>query len=351
MSRRAAGIALLSVLLIVAVATALAYRVATRHALSLAHTRQTLEGSLARQYAFGGEEYARQLLYEDWEDEDRRSKDTFLEAWAGIVPEEKDTAPWGRVGQAEHEPSASRTRAPVGRSQAFVFEVDSGNLAIRIDDLSARFNLNAVAGPDGAQNLARLKRLLTGLGIDPNAADVWRDWIDADQDVQGFGAEDADALLREPPRRTSNQRAIDASEFAVATRLDAAQFALLRLHVAALPMNALRVNVNTATAAVLSALAPNFESIEAQSLLEGERDFDDVESVVATYATLGESVAVLAVGSEFFRVQVRAEIADSRAELTSMIHRNSNSGALTVLARSFGSRFESEPRPDSDSDA
>lgn len=354
MNRRAQGIALISVLLMVAVATAVAYQVATRHALSLAQSRQLLDGSQARQYALGGEEYARQLLFQDW-DQEGPAKDTLQETWAGVVPEEDDEPPWGRAKQSQAEAAGDEAVAATelpesmeagGAAGAFAFDIDDGgSLELRIDDLSARFNLNAVAGNSGAENLARLKRLLTGLGLDPNMADAWRDWVDDDQNVQGFGAEDADALLRDVPSRASNQRAIHATEFLAATGLPAEQFMVLSPHIVALPVDEQRVNVNTASAAVLEALSANFDAAEAQSLANGERDFGDVESVVAEHATLGESVGVLAVSSDFFRVQVRAEIGDSRAELTSLLHRDYASGAITVLMRSFGNRFESADSP------
>ena len=349
LGKESSGIALISVLLMVAVATSIAYQVALRHGLTLAQSHQLLDGSQARQYALGGEEYARQLLYQDWEEDDS-PKDTLLETWAGVVPEEEDKPPWGRAKQPEDEDTGYGGASAPGASEqtdsrAFAFDIDGGGLQLRIDDLSGRFNLNAVAGSDGAENLARLKRLLTELGLDPNMADGWRDWVDDDKDVQGFGAEDADALLRDVPSRASNQRAVHSSEFLAATGLPAEQFMLLSPHVAALPLNEQRINVNTASAVVLTALAANFESTEALSLAHGERDYGDVESVVAAHATLGESVGVLAVSSDFFRVQVRAEIGDSRAELTSVLHRDYASGAITVLMRSFGNRFESADSP------
>ena len=68
MKRRSTGVALLSVLLIVSVATTLAHHMMSRHTLSVAYTGVALNGSQARQYALGGEEYARQLLYTDWEE-------------------------------------------------------------------------------------------------------------------------------------------------------------------------------------------------------------------------------------------------------------------------------------------
>lgn len=304
------GVALVSVLLIVAVTTALAYEIANRHAFTVSVSRQALSSSQAREYALGGEQYARQLLYADWEDERTRSKDTLLEDWSTMTE---------------------------------AFDVEDGGIEMRIEDLSSRFNLNSVLGAEGAQNAARLKRLFTRLELDPNYVDAWVDWIDADQEVQPYGAEDADYLLREPPHRAANQRAVDISELRLAVPFESRdEYARLGANVTVLPTERLAVNINTVTEAVLASLAPNFPAANAQLLVEQVRDYDDVEGVIASHAPLGESAAVLRVGSEYFEVQVRAHVGDTRSELTSILHRNHESGEITLLSRNFGRRVESQ---------
>ena len=186
------GVALVSVLLIVVIVTVLAFEIADRHAFSVAISRQTLDGSQARHYALGGELYARLLLQEDWLDENTRIKDTLEDIWA--MPEES-------------------------------FEVEDGSIEMRIVDLNSRFNLNAVIGGQAAPNVRHFNRLLTHLGFDPAVADAWRDWIDADEDVTGAGAEDADYLLHEPPRVAANQPARHVSEFLVPVPLEPEEFA------------------------------------------------------------------------------------------------------------------------------
>lgn len=304
------GVALVSVLLIVAVTTALAYEIANRHAFGVAVSRQVLAASQAREYALGGEQFARQMLYADWEDENTRSKDTLLEDWSLMTQE---------------------------------FEVDGGDIEMRIEDLSSRFNLNSVLGAEGPQNAARLKRLFTRLELDPNYVDAWVDWIDADQQVQPYGAEDADYLLREPPHRAANQRAVDMSELRLAVPFESREeYARLVPHVTVLPTDRLAININTVTEAVLASLAPNFPRADAQLLVEQERDYDDMEGVIARYAPLGESAGALRVGSQFFEVQVRARLGETRSELTSMLHRNPENGELTLVSRNFGRRVASQ---------
>ena len=303
----ARGLALVSVLLIVAVTAALAYEIANRHAFGVAVSRHTLAASQAREYALGGEQYARQLLHEDWEDETARDKDTLLEHWSTTEP----------------------------------FDVDDGSIELRIVDLSSRFNLNSVVGSNGAQNAERLKRLFEYSELDPTTVDAWVDWVDADDEVQPYGAEDSDHLLRDPPYRTANQSAADASEIRLALLFESNdEYARVKPHVTVLPFGELAINVNTVTDVVLASMAPNFAVADAQLFADQVRDFDKIEDVIATYAPLGASAGVLKVGSSFFRVQVRAVVGDTRWELTSVLHRSPEDGELTLLSRSFGERFE-----------
>ena len=363
--QKSRGVALISVLLIVALATTLAHQMAARHSLSIAQSRLSISASQARQYALGGEEYARQILYADWLEEETRDTDTLLEPWAlGTGTNAKDEVEERRrsADQRERELEERNERqlprdtededaalpGTKPTTATHKFEIDDGTLAIRIEDLSSRFNVNAVVGSEGAANFARFQRLLDQLSMDSNIADAWRDWIDDDQNVEGLGAEDADHLLRETPLRTADQSAIHVSEMLVATSISAEDFDLLKPHIAALPVDTLRVNINTASATLLQALAPNINATDMQLLVAAPREFEDVESLIAEQAELGESVAVLTVTTEFFRIQVRAEIEDAGAALTSIVHRDPSTGALTLLSRNFGEVWDGTDQPPSD---
>ena len=300
------GVALVSVLLIVAVVSALAYHLMTHHALTLAASRQLFEQAQLREYALGGEIFARQMLYEDWEQESSRTIDTFLEKWS----------------------------KPFNPPQ-----IEDGEVEVRVTDLAGRFNLNSVVGGGGLENHARLKRLYRALNIDSSLADRWLDWIDDDSEVTGLGLEDGDYLLYDVPYRTANQPAAHLSEVALAAGLSREEFARFRSHVTVLPPLRLGVNVNTATSSVLESLGPNFGPSEAQSLVQSEREYEDIESFTADYAALGDSAGVLAVRSDYFEISVRVERFESRVVLTTVVYRDPSSGQLSVLSRDFGQKF------------
>ena len=300
------GVALVSVLLIVAVVSALAYHLMMHHSLTLAASRQLFEQAQLREYALGGEIFARQMLYEDWEQESSRTIDTFLEKWS----------------------------KPFNPPQ-----IEDGKVEVRVTDLAGRFNLNSVVGGGGLENHSRLKRLYRALNIDPSLADRWLDWIDDDTEVTGLGLEDGDYLLYDVPYRTANQPAAHLSEVALAAGLSREEFARFRSHVTVLPPLRLGVNVNTPTSSVLESLGPNFGPSEAQSLVQSEREYEDIESFTADYAALGDSAGVLAVRSDYFEISVRVERFESRVVLTTVVYRDPSSGQLSVLSRDFGQKF------------
>ena len=173
------GVVLLSVLLIVALLAAVAYQLLARHSLTVAQARYSFNGDQSLAYALGAETLARQVLYEDWS-QSGPGVDNLLETWAQPL-------------------------AP--------FEIENGLIEVQVRDMHSCFNLNSLAGSEGQRNLARLKTLLRNNNVPDTLADAWHDWVDADNSISGFGAEDGEYLLLKQAYRTANQRAGHVSEF------------------------------------------------------------------------------------------------------------------------------------------
>jgi general secretion pathway protein K len=305
---RQRGVALISVLLIVALVGALVYHLITQHALAIARTQQTTGISQSLQYVLGAEAFARQILAEKLELPDGRTADHLGEAWAQPL-------------------------AP--------FEVEGGHLELDIVDLQASFNLNALAGSDVTAQHARLQQLLNALNVDVRIADLWRDWIDSDDTVTGLGAEDGDYLLQEPPYRTANRPAGSATELRALLAVEQEDIGVLLPHVVALPTTALRVNVNTATAATLAALSPQLTLERAEAIADMPRQYTDIVSAVAEFPELTPAQGVLSVTSAFFRINAMAEIDGVRVELVSIVHRDPEDGSIRLISRDFGRRYVS----------
>jgi type II secretory pathway component PulK len=66
-----------------------------------------------------------------------------------------------------------------------------------------------------------------------------------------------------------------------------------------------------------------------------------VSEVTNEYPELVNAVDALAVSSEYFEVQVRAQVGETRVELASVVQRNPTDGTLTLIMRDFGKDFRS----------
>ena len=105
------GVVLLSVLLIVALLSAVAYQLLARHSLTVAQARYSFSGDQSLAYALGAETLARQVLFEDWS-QSGPGVDNLLETWAQPL-------------------------AP--------FEIENGLLEVQVRDMHSCFNLNSLA--------------------------------------------------------------------------------------------------------------------------------------------------------------------------------------------------------------
>src|SRR6185436_10907572 len=81
-ARNQRGVALISILLVVALVTALMYHMMTQQSFVVAQTRQVIRADQSLAYALGAEAYARQILFDDWNRPESRLLDTLSEPWA-----------------------------------------------------------------------------------------------------------------------------------------------------------------------------------------------------------------------------------------------------------------------------
>src|SRR5690606_38549544 len=127
------------------------------------------------------------------------------------------------------------------------------------------------AGQEWQQNLERLKTLMRNRGVPEALADAWKDWVDADIDIHGFGAEDGEYLGEEISYRTANAPAAHVTELRLVRGIEAEHLEALEDALCVLPSTELDINVNTAGAGVLSSLSPNLAETQMQALTESVR--------------------------------------------------------------------------------
>ena len=214
-ARTQRGIALVTAMMIVAIAAAIAAQIAFAHQIWFRQMENIADRDATDWLRRGALHWASLALLED---AGQNSIDHLGENWAMALP----TLP-----------------------------VEGGAIRVAIEDAQARFNLNSVEDP---ANLKVLQRLLEGLRLDPLLANAVADWIDPNSDARAGGAEDIDYLNLDPPYRAANRPMASVDELRLVRGFDAQTVRALLPYVTVLPVATNTINVNTASPVVLAAL-------------------------------------------------------------------------------------------------
>ena len=297
------GVALITAMLITALAAIVAADLAWDNALDLRRTMVMLNRDQAVQVALGAENLIIGILHQDLNDTDT---DHLGEFWAGDLPG---------------------------------FPIEGGEVFGNVEDLQGRFNINNLIDDNGEideEALHQFERLLTSIGIDTRFAGIAADWLDSDLDASfPNGAEDPIYTGMLPPYRSANQSLTSISELAALEGMDNVIFTALKPHITALPGRT-GINVNTATAAVLQSLGEDITASDVEGLLK-EREgvgFSDVETAFGTFVT-PDVINRLDETSEFFQLKVVVRIDTVLITLYSVLQRGPR-GDVTPIIRSLG---------------
>jgi len=178
----------------------------------------------------------------------------------------------------------------------------------RIQDEQGRFNLNNLVAPDNkasAQHITVFERLLASLKLEPRLVDAVIDWIDSDEELTApAGAESTTYLGLPLPYRTANTRLTDVGELARIKGFDQEAIEKLLPFVTALPRQT-KININTAPAEVLRALAPNLSADDAARMVDRrtkDRKFPLKEELLKGIPaeSKGDVDGMIDVSTEFF---------------------------------------------------
>ena len=305
---RARGVALITALLISALAGAVATNLAWDSALDARRTMVLLYRDQAVQVAVGSEGWVRTILRDDLAGS---SNDHLDEIWATEIP-----------------------ALPIDS------EAVQGQIWGSIEDLQGRFNVNNLVGPNGEADEAafeQFERLLVALGLDPRIAGATADWLDADQqETIPDGAEDPLYSGFIPAYRTPNRTISNVTELAAIDGMDPASFEILLPHVTALPGRT-AVNVNTATIPVLQSLGPNITLGDAEGLVSAREEggFVDYSDIFAPLVD-PRLVQWIAESSSYFQLKAVVQIDTVRVSLFTTMVRNPQTGDVIPILRSLG---------------
>jgi general secretion pathway protein K len=236
--------------------------------------------------------------------------------------------------------------------QGIVLPVDNGVIRGSIVDLQGLFNLNNLGVQDPTQakaNLAQFQRLLDNLpGLDASQyrgiGDAIRDWIDVDSERSGtFGAEDNEYLGMDPPYRAANRPMSSVSELLAVKGVTPELFTALKPYVSALPITTAMLNLNTAPEAVLMSLSANIDRAALQRFLETRKakpakTYSDV-SGTSPQSFLPADVKQNTVDfkTSYFELQAEVFIGSGRLALYSVYSRPAGGGNPVVIAHSTDS--------------
>lgn len=300
---RQRGTALITALLVVAIAVSIAAGLTWDMFLDLRRAESRVATDQGLMYALGAEAWAATILREDAED---TTNDHPGEGWAIQIPP---------------------------------LPVDGGQVQGRLEDLQGRFNLNNLIDAQGAVDplaVEGFKRLLRVLELDERLADRMADWVDRDvEPVFPDGAEDGDYLSRQPPFRAANRPVTSASEvLLVYPELGQVGYRILRPFITALPRGTL-ININTARPEVLVTASDQLGLTEADRVIqdrpqeEGWEDLGQLGTIIPATAT-----ALLTTATEWFELAVRVDIGSQRFTMYSLLHRDAT-GAVRPVFRRF----------------
>ena len=308
--RRADGVALITVMLVLAILTAIAGRVSFSNQVWL---RQVGNGADFLQSALATR------AVQDWVGiilvEDDNEYDSFRDVWA--------------------QPLAP---LPVGR----------GVVRGYLEDMQARINLNTLLDGEGVADrgaVRRFKRLLRILDLNPGIADAAVDWMDADDNVSGpWGAEDGYYLGMNPPYVTAGRHFRDTAELRLVRGVDGDVWYTLRSYVSALPERDTAININTAGPQVLAAAVsewgpPRQASAEAaqwsrKAAREPFKSVDEFYDAAGLEYDSDEPPAGLDIRSKYFLAHTQVETGNTLRRAATLYQRDAE------RARVLGHRRE-----------
>lgn len=295
------GIALITALLVLALAVVLATHLAHEGALTLRRTENLMHQAQGVAYLDGAEAWAIKILMRD-----ERRIDHLGEPWATPLPS---------------------------------IPVEGGEIRGRLIDLQGRLNLNALLNQDHTLHplhARRLTCLLHKAGVErPEAAlEALADWQDQDGEVRALGAEDGVYMNKPHPYRTGNQPLLAAGELVLIEGFNPETVARLKSLTAALPKEA-TLNLNTAPAAVLACLGEGLNEEDWRPFLETrmQKPVEHVNELLAQDRFAGRlDPAGLGVNSQVFLLEIEAKIGRTVARRYSVLLREPH-GPVRVLHR------------------
>lgn len=302
-NQKQTGIALIMVLLVIALVTIIATGIASKQNISIRRTQNLLYNEQAYMYLLGAEDWAKNILAQDYKD---NKTDSFKDDWATELP-------------------------PI--------PIEGGTIQGKIEDLQGRFNINNLlkASNPEQDSIKVFRNLLIENDIDDKLTDALVDWLDSDLDsTVPAGAEDGDYLNSAIPSRAANRLMVSATELSLVKGFDNKKYNKISPYIVALP-KLTPINVNTANAMQVSMLSNQVSLSEAEEIIK-KRDksgYKSVDDFLALDSMKGKNIKkeLVSISSQYYLLKARSIIGNVKSELNSILYRDEK-GEVKVLLRS-----------------
>ena len=316
------GVALITAILLVAIATLIAAKLSWDNQISIRRTETTLNQEQARLIALGAEAVAIDILRQDDNDYDYRG----------------DDFDWSK---------------PLGPLEIGIDETVIGVFEGRLKDAQGRLNVNNLL-PDPEEPpdpivVAQFRELFNSLRLNPSLVDAIADWIDSDTVPLSSGAEDGSYTALDPGYRTANSYITSTSELRAVNGIDEETFQLLKPHLTALhpdwcggATGITPINLNYASAeAIVAASTTEDESIglgEAEALIErrGDGGWESLNDITGLPDEIRNS-GYLSVKTNCLELYVTVKIGSSVLSMYSLLDRSSSgNNDIVTRVRAYG---------------
>jgi general secretion pathway protein K len=304
------GVALMLVIFVFALVSILAVGMYNRQHIFVQTAGNVMAQAQAYQYAIASEVYGKRLLKADW-DEDKDKGE--------LVDD---------IEQVQN---------------SILLPVEEAFLEAQFNDVQGKLNINDLVDLSGNVNVI-MKDRFDRLAIETIKVEAIIDWLDENQDPQGFeGIEDGEYLSQDPPYRNAGQSIRDISELRLLPNVSNEDFQKILPHVTVLPMGRAPINVNTATEEVLQSLTATLSDSQAKTLAEQkeEKPWKTLAEFQSDplISSSGLNGGYLGVNSEFFEIATRITLSDRVVRLVSLIYRNSKDGVMQLISRDQSQKY------------
>lgn len=295
------GIALITILVMVALASIIAASIAKRQQHTFESTAYLMRQNQALLYAKSAEAFFSELLIHD--SENSAAADYLQESWAQPMPP---------------------------------FPVEDGMLSGQLEDESGKFNLNSLLNAQGQVN-EKSQKLFEGLlqrvGLAEGLSQAVIDWQDSDDlTVGAMGAESQYYQGLASPHLAANRPFHRVEELRMVRGFEGANYARIAPYIAALPDTATKININTAPALLLASLDPGLDVNTVTALLQSKQEklehFANLNALMqqAPFSELNAEAKAGAnelfdVKSEYFKANIQVQLSNRSRHLSSQLKR------------------------------